>query len=38
MENIMALIVAFILLMTLGIQIQIRNLDKKIDEVLKKIP
>jgi hypothetical protein len=36
MENIMGLIVVFILLLTLGIQFQIRNMSKKIDELLDK--
>jgi hypothetical protein len=31
-----ALIVAFLLLITLGIQLQIRNMSKKLDELLKK--
>ena len=38
MEIILDIIVVFILLMTLGIQLQIRSVDKKIDEILNKKP
>lgn len=41
MENVLTVlnvIVVCILLLTLGIQFQIRNINKKIDELLKKNP
>jgi len=38
METILDIIVVFILVLTLGIQFQIRNVDKKIDELLNKKP
>jgi hypothetical protein len=34
--TLIALIVVFILLITLGIQVQIRNVSKKLDELLKR--
>lgn len=37
-ENIIALIAVFLLVITLGLQIQIRNISKKLDEILKKKP
>jgi hypothetical protein len=34
--TLIALIVAFLLVITLGIQLQIRNISKKLDELLRK--
>jgi hypothetical protein len=38
MEQIIFLVDALLLVLVLGIQIQIRNVNKKMDEVLKRIP
>ena len=35
-DNLLAVIVVFLLLMTLGIQIQIRDISRKMDEILDK--
>jgi hypothetical protein len=38
MEQIIFLIDALLLVLVLGIQIQIRNVNKKMDEILQKLP
>jgi hypothetical protein len=35
-ETIVAVIVVFLLMITLGLQVQIRNISKKMDEILNK--
>jgi hypothetical protein len=37
-ENVIMVIVGFLLVLVLGLQIQIRNISKKMDELLEKKP